>query len=153
MAIEATTYIHGLNSANPSPSDKIGDAFRHIQLIKSALKNTFPNIDKATTITSDELNRVVSGLEAIETRLAATRNQLKALEQATPSQESAQAYAKTVAQVSLINGLVLLTKSEANIPQGYGLLNANGKGFINPPVGAPTTTEIQRFAGMVKGQA
>ena len=44
MPLETATYIHQLNSANPSGSDKVKDGDDHIRMIKAALKATFPGI-------------------------------------------------------------------------------------------------------------
>lgn len=44
MPLETATYIHQLNPANPSGSDKVKDGDDHLRLLKSTLKATFPGI-------------------------------------------------------------------------------------------------------------
>lgn len=44
MPLETATYIHQLNPANPSGSDKVKDGDDHLRLLKTTLKNTFPGI-------------------------------------------------------------------------------------------------------------
>ncbi len=56
MALEATVYIDGLNSANPTATDGLAQGDDHIRLIKSAVKATFPNVAAAVTVTPAELN-------------------------------------------------------------------------------------------------
>jgi len=43
MALESATYIDGLVTSNPTGSDNISQGDEHIRLIKTVLKNTFPN--------------------------------------------------------------------------------------------------------------
>lgn len=47
MGLEAGTFINDLNTSNPPGSDNILQGDDHLRLIKSVLKNTFPNADKA----------------------------------------------------------------------------------------------------------
>jgi len=49
MALESATYINSLVNTNPSGSDSISQGDDHIRLIKSVLKNSFPNVASATT--------------------------------------------------------------------------------------------------------
>lgn len=58
MALETGTYVHELNASNPSSGDPLSQADDHMRLIKSTLKNTFPNITGAVTATHSELNSV-----------------------------------------------------------------------------------------------
>lgn len=58
MPIEPATYIDGLNPSNPPSGDSVGEGDDHLRLIKSALKNTFPNIFAAVTATAAELNQL-----------------------------------------------------------------------------------------------
>lgn len=61
MSLESTTYIDGLDPANPPGSDPLAQADDHLRLIKSALKATFPNITGPVTVSQDELNAITSG--------------------------------------------------------------------------------------------
>src|SRR6516164_324584 len=56
MTVESATYINGLVSANPSSSDLKSEGDDHIRLIKSTIKNTFPNVTGAVTLTATQLN-------------------------------------------------------------------------------------------------
>lgn len=66
MALETATYISGLVSTNPLPSDPKSQGDDHIRLIKSTILATFPNITGAVTATQAELNYisgVTSGIQ------------------------------------------------------------------------------------------
>ena len=56
MALETATYLHQLNSANPSSADRLQQGDDHIRLIKATLKATFPNLTGAVTPTQEFLN-------------------------------------------------------------------------------------------------
>lgn len=56
MGLETTTYINGLVASNPAGGDDRSQGDDHIRLIKSAIKNTFPNIDGAMTLTDEVIN-------------------------------------------------------------------------------------------------
>lgn len=63
MALESATYIAQLNNANPSSTDVVSQADDHLRLIKSVLKNTFPNLDQPVSATPAQLNQPIpSGL-------------------------------------------------------------------------------------------
>jgi len=66
VGLETTTYINGLIAANPVGTDDQSQGDDHIRLIKSAIKNTFPNITGAITPTQIELNVLAGGLAAGE---------------------------------------------------------------------------------------
>lgn len=56
MGLETSTYVDGLNTSNPAATDGLAQADDHIRLIKTVLKNTFPNITGAVTATQSDLN-------------------------------------------------------------------------------------------------
>lgn len=60
MPLEIATTINQLNTANPLGSDPIAAGDDHIRLIKSTLKNTFPNVTGPVTVTQDTLNNVAT---------------------------------------------------------------------------------------------
>lgn len=69
MALETGTYISDLVAANPdgaSPKSSMDD---HLRLIKSTLRNTFPNINGAMTAADEELNFSVGVTSAIQTQI------------------------------------------------------------------------------------
>lgn len=61
MPLETVTYISDLNTANPAVSDGLVQGDDHIRNIKSALKNTFPNINAAVIASDEDLIRVANG--------------------------------------------------------------------------------------------
>ena len=56
MALENGTYVNSLVASNPASTDGIAQADDHIRLIKSTIKNTFPNVTGAVTATQAQLN-------------------------------------------------------------------------------------------------
>jgi hypothetical protein len=69
MGLESATYIHQLNSANPTASDQQLQGDDHIRLIKSTLQATLPNVTGVVTPTHTELNYVDGVTSAIQTQL------------------------------------------------------------------------------------
>ena len=59
MALENGTYVNSLVSSNPASTDGLAQADDHIRLIKSTIKNTFPNVTGAVTATQLELNATI----------------------------------------------------------------------------------------------
>lgn len=60
MALETATLIHQLDVNNPAPTDQLRQADDHLRLIKSVLKNTFPNINGPVTATDEQINNPFS---------------------------------------------------------------------------------------------
>lgn len=60
MALESASYIAQLNVANPLSTDAVSQADDHLRLIKSVLKNTFPNLDAPVTATPGTLNTPIA---------------------------------------------------------------------------------------------
>ncbi len=58
--LETSTYIDGLIVTNPTGSDNSSTADDHMRLIKSTIKNTFPNITGAVTATHTRLNTLAN---------------------------------------------------------------------------------------------
>ena len=56
MSLESASYISGLNTSNPPVGDPVGNAADHLRLIKSVVKNTFPNITGPVTTTDVQLS-------------------------------------------------------------------------------------------------
>lgn len=56
MALESATYIDQLNVSNPAATDGLSQADDHLRMIKSVLKNTFPNITGPVTASQSDLN-------------------------------------------------------------------------------------------------
>jgi hypothetical protein len=68
MGLETGTYIDSLNTSNPGATDSVAQGDDHIRLLKSTIKNTFPNITGAMTATHTELN-LLDGCTANTTEL------------------------------------------------------------------------------------
>ena len=56
MGLETGTFIDDLVTSNPAATDGLSQADDHLRLIKTTLKNTFPNVDAAVTATPAQLN-------------------------------------------------------------------------------------------------
>lgn len=73
MGLEVATYINGLVTTNPvGASDPVSQGDDHIRLLKTVLKNTFPNLTGAVTLTQAQLNaaaqtNVANAFTAIQT--------------------------------------------------------------------------------------
>lgn len=75
MALETATYFPDLVVGNPAPTDGVNQADDHIRLMKSVLKNTFPNWTSAALVSTqaaiDAAVAAIAGTAAI-TLLAGT---------------------------------------------------------------------------------
>jgi hypothetical protein len=60
MPLETASFIHELQPASPSGSDRVHQGDDHIRLVKSAVKATFPNFTGPLTLTNDFLNTIKS---------------------------------------------------------------------------------------------
>lgn len=69
MPLETGTYINSLVATNPAATDALSVADDHLRLIKSTIKNTFPNIQNAITATEAELNIMDNASAAVATTL------------------------------------------------------------------------------------
>jgi len=69
--VETVTYISDLNTSYPASGDSVSEGAQHIRNLKTALKNTFPNITGAVNPTQTELNYVVGVTSAIQTQISA----------------------------------------------------------------------------------
>tara|TARA_B110000259_G_scaffold26558_1_gene27467 strand:- start:3315 stop:3833 length:519 start_codon:yes stop_codon:yes gene_type:complete len=56
MGLETGTYLDALVPTNPASTDGLAQADDHIRLLKTTLKNTFPNVTGAVTASHTELN-------------------------------------------------------------------------------------------------
>lgn len=66
MGLETATYIDGLVVTNPTATDPKSQGDDHLRLVKSTIKNTFPNVSGAVTPTHTELNFVDGVTSAIQ---------------------------------------------------------------------------------------
>lgn len=99
MALESATYVDGLNSSNPAATDGLSQADDHLRLLKSTIKNTFPNLSAAVDATAAELN-ILDGATV-------TTAELNILDGVT----------STAAELNILDG-VTATASELNTLDG-----------------------------------
>lgn len=71
MGLEVGTFIDDLVITNPTTTDKRREGDDHFRLIKSVLKNTFPNADGAINPTVAEFNFLVGVTALIQDQLDA----------------------------------------------------------------------------------
>lgn len=71
MGLETATYLNQLDPTNPLGSDSKAQGDDHLRLIKQVLKNTFPNINAAVTVTPTELNYLAGVTSNVQTQLDA----------------------------------------------------------------------------------
>lgn len=60
MGLETASFINQLQASNPSGSDRLQQGDDHIRLLKQVLKNTFPNLTGAVTLTQAAINSLPS---------------------------------------------------------------------------------------------
>jgi len=82
MGLETGTYIDSLDETNPASGDSPTQGYQHLQLIKSTLGATFPNIDGAVTVTQANINTLSSSSTNIQTQLAGKQDSLSIVSQA-----------------------------------------------------------------------
>lgn len=123
MALETGTYIDDLVTTNPDgDTDPVSDLDGHVQLIKTTIKNTFPNIDNACTATPAELN-IIDGVTS-------TTAELNILDGVT----------STTAELNILDG-VTSTTAELNILDGVTSTATN----LNLLSGAASTVVQQKY--------
>lgn len=69
MALETATYINGLVPTNPAQGDLVSAGDDHLRLLKSTIRNTFPNITGAITASHTELNHMVGVTSGVQAQL------------------------------------------------------------------------------------
>jgi hypothetical protein len=68
MALETGTYISDLVTTNPVGTDTLDKADDHLRLLKTTVKNTFPNISGVVNATHTELNALESLIDSTNGR-------------------------------------------------------------------------------------
>lgn len=66
MGLETGTYVNDLVVTNPATSDNVSQGDDHLRLIKSVLKNTLPNADKAFPMFLAETKTASYGVQATD---------------------------------------------------------------------------------------
>lgn len=65
MAIENAPFIAGMNEAIPANTDPRAEGAGQIRAIKTALKNSFPNVDDPVTATAARMNEVFNSASQV----------------------------------------------------------------------------------------
>ena len=144
MALETFSFIASLNASNPVHStDQVSEGDDHIRGVKTALLNSFPNIDAAVNFTPTEANYLVGVTSAIQTQLngkAASAHTHAAAD--VVSGEFADA---RISESSVVQWEASLTITESQISdlQSYLL---DGSQITTLEVGHATDTTLSRKA-------
>jgi hypothetical protein len=72
MPLESATWVNQLDQTRPTATDVKSEGDDVMRLIKSTLKNSFPNVGGAMNASHTELNRLVGVTEDVQPRLSAT---------------------------------------------------------------------------------
>jgi hypothetical protein len=117
--VESVTYISDLNVSNPAAGDAKSEGDDHLRNIKTAIKNTFPNITGAVTATHTQLSYVTGVTSAIQTQIDAKAPIASPTFTGTPAAPTAASGTNTtqVATTAFVrgeSGLVLLATSSAS---------------------------------------
>jgi hypothetical protein len=142
MTIESVTYIDDLNTANPAAGDAKSEGDDHIRNIKTALKNTFPNVDGAISATDNDLSRV-AGANAATLTLGANASGVGT---ASPSEEWDVVNAAATATIR-----VARTGTSAMTMDSTGLLATDSCDLTLSAPGASNVVRV-RVAGAEKAQ-
>lgn len=71
MALETVTHISDLVVTNPTATDPASQGDDHIRNIKKAIKNSFPSITGAVTLTQAQINSIPSQFAGVDADIAA----------------------------------------------------------------------------------
>jgi hypothetical protein len=72
MPLESATWVNQLDQTRPTSTDVKSEGDDVMRLIKSTLKNSFPNVGGAMNASHTELNRLVGVTEDVQPRLSAS---------------------------------------------------------------------------------
>jgi len=72
MALETGTYVSDLNLNNPTITDQIDQGDDHIRLIKKTIKNSFPNVSGAVTLTHAVINALPTDITSLQATINTT---------------------------------------------------------------------------------
>jgi len=122
MGLETGTYLDALVPTNPASTDGLAQADDHIRLLKSALKNTLPNLSGAVSATQAELN-VLAGITSSTSEL----NVLEGIE-------------ATTAQLNFTAGVTSSIQTQMNTKAP--LASPTFTGTLNAPTANVTTVDL-----------
>tara|TARA_R110000796_G_scaffold169553_1_gene286401 strand:- start:1173 stop:2210 length:1038 start_codon:yes stop_codon:yes gene_type:complete len=123
MSLENTTYIDGLIVTNPTSSDPVSQGDDHLKLIKSTLKNTFPNVTNAVTTTHTEINQLNDATDAATNNALVKRSSSGAANFSTVTATSLAGTLTTAAQTNITSVGAL---SGGSIGAGFGSIDNGG---------------------------
>lgn len=120
MSLENPTYINGLIVTNPTSSDPVSQGDDHLKLIKSTLKNTFPNVTGAVTTTHTEINLLNDATDAATNNALVKRSSSGAASFSTVTATSLAGTLSTAAQTSVTSVGAL---NGGSITSGFGSID------------------------------
>ena len=123
MSLENPTYIDGLVVTNPTSSDPVSQGDDHLKLIKSTLKNTFPNVTNAVTTTHTEINQLNDATDAATNNALVKRSSSGAANFSTVTATSLAGTLTTAAQTNITSVGAL---SGGSIGAGFGSIDNGG---------------------------
>lgn len=142
MALETGTFISDLVATNPTGSDALAFADDHLRLIKTTVKNTFPNISGAVTKTHTEINTAVDQAAAALPKAGGTMTGLLTLSGAP----TVDLHAATKSYVdSAVGGISLPYVRYDTASQG---LNATQQGNARTNINAQVARTITAGTGV-----
>ena len=154
MALETASYINGLVTTNPAGSDPVAQADDHIRLIKTVIKNTFPNVTGAVTATQTDLNNALpkSGGTMTGTLTLNTSTPTNALEAASKGYVDTKVAASTSGLTDPGSaGMVARTTTGVTVARtisgGSGITVTNGNGQSGNPTVALSGGVVNTFNG------
>lgn len=140
--LETSTYIDGLIATNPLATDPSHQGDDHLRLIKSTIKNTFPNINAAMTLTDETLNALPTLAHGTYTPTAGCVANCGSVS-GFAHQYSRVGNTVTVGgsvNLSATSGAGVLTTVSVTLPIASNFnstQNANGGGGVDTATGAP----------------
>ena len=144
MGLETGTYIDDLVTTNPTSTDLVKFGDDHIRLLKTVLKNSFPEVDGAINVSTTEFNYLAGVTSAIQT-------QLNAKEAADAGLTAIAGLAVTNGNVIVGNGATWVAESGATARTSLGLGTGDSPQFTGVNVGSASDTTLTRKAPGVLG--
>jgi hypothetical protein len=115
MPLESATWVNQLDQTRPTSTDVKSEGDDVMRLIKSTLKNSFPNVGGAMNASQTELNRMVGATEDVQPRLSATLS--------APNGETLN---RLPASGSRLGGFLTFNASTGQPEVGFSLTAASG---------------------------
>lgn len=138
MGLETATYINGLVTTNPLGTDPKSAGDDHLRLLKTTIKNTFPNITGAVTPTQTELNYVAGVTSAIQTQLNA-------------KQATITGAASTIVSSNLTASMALVSDASGKVA-AHGTVSSTELGYLDGVTSA-IQTQLNAKQATITGAA